>query len=460
MAKKVPEATEQPRERALLVGTEFYGQNDLLSLTDSLDELSLLADTAGLEVVGEITQKLDHPNPNTFIGPGKVEEAKALADEFQAEVILFDEELSPRHLRELERIFGEDVRVLDRTALILDIFAQHASTREGALQVELAQYEYRLPRLTRAWTHLARQAGGGGGRTGSVGGVGLRGPGETQLEVDRRDIRRRIDHLKEELEKVRTHRQQYRQRRKRSRIPMVTLVGYTNAGKSTLLNRLAQANVYVADQLFATLDPTTRRVELPGGHTALFTDTVGFIQKLPTQLVAAFRATLEEISEADLLLHLIDSTHVNAQAQAEAVHQTLVEIEADHIPVLTVLNKIDRLESPENALKALQDFPNSVAISALTGLGIDDFLSAVSEQLFEKFTTLSVRLPYQQGALISQFHELGQVERVEHVRGAVELYGKLPGRLVARYRPFMIGARRKREAPVKDAEEIDDPADE
>jgi GTPase len=460
MVKKIAEPTERPQERALLVGVEFFGQGELLSLADSLAELALLADTAGLDVVLEVTQKLDHPNPNTYIGPGKVEEVKALADEFQAEVILFDEELSPRHLRELERIFGEDIRVLDRTALILDIFAQHASTREGALQVELAQYEYRLPRLTRAWTHLARQAGGGGGRTGSVGGVGLRGPGETQLEVDRRDIRRRIDHLKDELEKVRTHRQQYRQRRKRSRIPLVTLVGYTNAGKSTLLNRLAQADVYVADQLFATLDPTTRRVELPGGHMALFTDTVGFIQKLPTELVAAFRATLEEIAEADLLVHLIDSTHVNARAQAEAVHQTLAEIEADHIPVLTVLNKIDRLEAPENARQALQDFPNSVAISALNGLGVDDFLSAVSEQLFEKFTTISVKLPYQQGALISQFHELGQVERVEHVRGGVELYGKLPGRLVARYRPFMIGARRGRAIPEQGAEIVDQPADE
>src|SRR5512139_2067413 len=376
MAKKEPEPTARPRERAFLVGVEFHGQVDLLSLSESLDELALLADTAGLEVVGLATQKLDHPNSNTFIGPGKVEEVKALADEFQVEVILFDEELSPRHLRELERIFGEDIRILDRTALILDIFAQHASTREGALQVELAQYEYRLPRLTRAWTHLARQAGGGAGRAGSVGGVGLRGPGETQLEVDRRDIRRRIDHLHSELEKVRMHRQQYRQRRKRSQIPVVTLVGYTNAGKSTLLNHLAESDVYVADQLFATLDPTTRRVELPGGHLALFTDTVGFIQKLPTALVAAFRATLEEIGEADLLLHMVDVTHTNARAQADAVLQTLGEIEADHIPVLTVLNKIDRLPNPEKARQAVEGFPNAVAISALKGDGIPELLLA------------------------------------------------------------------------------------
>lgn len=438
MAKKFPEPTAQPREKAFLVGVEIYGKEGLLSVSDSLEELALLADTAGLEVVGMTTQKMERPNPRTFIGLGKVEEVKALVQELQAEVVLFDDELSPRHLRELENIFEGQARILDRTALILDIFAQHAHTREGALQVELAQYEYRLPRLTRAWTHLARQAGGGGGRAGSVGGVGLRGPGETQLEVDRRDIRRRIDHLKDELEKVRTHRQQYRQRRRRSRLPLVTLVGYTNAGKSTLLNRLAGAKVYVADQLFATLDPTTRRVELPGGHQALFTDTVGFIQKLPTTLVAAFRATLEEIAEADLLLHVIDVTHVNAQAQAEAVHLTLKEIQADHIPVLTVLNKIDRLENPAQALAAVHSFPNAVAISALTGLGVENLLKAVSEQLYERFTAVTVFLPYQQGSLISEFHELGQVERVEHLQGGVEIVGRLPGRLLARYQPYLV----------------------
>jgi GTP-binding protein HflX len=436
MAKKVAEPTNRLRERTFLVGVDIRSEDGLLSIDDSLAELALLADTAGLDVVGQATQRLDHPNTQTFIGPGKVEEVHALVEELRAEVVLFDEELSPRHLRELERIFGENVRILDRTALILDIFAQHAGTREGALQVELAQYEYRLPRLTRAWTHLARQAGGGGGRSGSVGGVGLRGPGETQLEVDRRDIRRRISHLKEELEKVRTHRQQYRSRRKRSRIPVTALVGYTNAGKSTLLNYLAEADVYVADQLFATLDPTTRRVELPGGHLALFTDTVGFIQKLPTDLVAAVRATLEEIAEADLLLHVVDITHPNAQAQAESVLQTLAEIEADHIPVVTVLNKIDRLEDPEGARRAVEGFPKAAAVSALTGEGIPDLLKLVSEQLYETFSELTVRLPYQQGSLISLFHEYGQVERVEHVRGGVTIQGRLPGRFLARFQPF------------------------
>jgi GTPase len=436
MAKKRSEPTAPPLERAFMVGVDIYGQEDLLSLEDSLSELALLADTAGLDVIGQTTQKLEHPNPQTFIGPGKVEEIKALGEDLEADIILFDDELSPRHLRNLEQALGANVRVLDRTGLILDIFAQHASTSEGALQVELAQYEYRLPRLTRAWTHLARQAGGGAGRSGSVGGVGLRGPGETQLEVDRREIRRRIDHLKVELEKVRTHRQQYRSRRKQSRIPIVTLVGYTNAGKSTLLNRLTSADVYVADQLFATLDPTTRRVELTGGHLALFTDTVGFIQKLPTALVAAFRATLEEIAEADLLLHVVDITHPNVMAQAKAVHQTLADIEADHVPIVTVINKIDQLTDPDKARQALDVFPKAVAISALSGEGIDDLLNIVEEQLFETYSETMVFLPYQQGALISMFHEHGQVERIEHVHGGVVIQGKLPGRLVARFTPF------------------------
>jgi GTP-binding protein HflX len=437
MSPKLPEPTVRPRERSFLVGVEWRKEDDLLSLEDSLTELALLADTAGLDVVGTATQKLDSPNPKTFIGLGKVEEVKALVEETQAEVVLFDEELSPRHLRELERSFGDNVRLLDRTALILDIFAQHANTREGALQVELAQYEYRLPRLTRAWTHLARQAGGGGGRAGSVGGVGLRGPGETQLEVDRRDIRRRIINLKEQLEKVRTHRKQYRSRRKRSRVPVVALVGYTNAGKSTLLNRLSDADVFVADQLFATLDPTTRRVELPDGNVALFTDTVGFIQKLPTTLVAAFRATLEEIGEADLLLHVVDITHPNARAQAEAVHETLEEIEADHLPILVALNKIDKLQDPERARQALANFPNAVAISALQGEGIEDLLEIVSDNLYENFPAIVVQLPYDEGSLISLFHERGQVERIEHGNGGVEIRGRIPGRLMARFRPYL-----------------------
>lgn len=421
-----------------MVGVEIFKSQRVLSLEDSLAELTRLADTAGFEVVGQVTQKLDHPNPKTFIGPGKVKEVKTLAEELLADVILFDDELSPRHQRELEELMNGDVRVIDRTALILDIFAQHASTREGALQVELAQYEYRLPRLTKAWTHLVRQAGGGGGRTGGTAGVGLRGPGETQLEVDRRDIRRRIAQLKTELEKLRAHRQRHRSRRKEANIPVVSLVGYTNAGKSTLINQLAEAEVYVADQLFATLDPTTRRVLLPDGQQILVTDTVGFIQKLPTMLVAAFRATLEEIAEADLLLHVIDISHPHAMSQVEAVHRTLQEIEAESIPSLPVLNKIDRFEDPDQAFLAMESFSGAVAISALRGDGMDQLLVKVKEKLFESYQSVSVEVPYNKGDLISLFHEEGQVESITNEYEGVLIQGKLPIRLLSKFKEFIV----------------------
>ncbi len=438
MAKRIPQPTRPPRERAFLVGVEIHNNKQLLGLEDSLTELALLADTAGLEVVGQLTQKLDHPHVETYIGPGKVQELRALAEESLTQVIVFDDELSPRHQRELERTLGPNVRVLDRTALILDIFAQHAHTAEGMLQVELAQYEYFLPRLTGQWTHLARQAGGGGGRTGSAGGVGLRGPGETQLEVDRRAIRHRIAHLKRELLKVQAHRMRYRAQRKRARIPTVALVGYTNAGKSTLLNRLSNAQVYVADQLFATLDPTTRRVDLPGSYQTLITDTVGFIQKLPTTLVAAFHATLEEIAEADLLLHVVDISHPNALHQYQAVQQTLDEIGAGHIPAITALNKIDRLSHPEAAQNTVRNYPKAVAISARKGSGLPDLLEMIKQELYETFPRVVVRLPYQQGALISLFHEVGQVERVDHERGGVIIRGRIPGRLAAQFSHWQI----------------------
>ena len=433
MAKRTPQPTNLPRERAFLVGVDLYHQKSFLSLQDSLNELALLSDTSGLEVVGELTQKLDRPHVKTYIGPGKVEELKSLVEETLSQVVIFDDELSPRHQRELQEELGRNVRVLDRTALILDIFAQHAHTSEGMLQVELAQYEYYLPRLTGQWTHLERQAGGGGGRAGSTGGVGLRGPGETQLEVDKRAIRKRISHLKKELEKVRAHRMRYRAQRKRSRIPTVALVGYTNAGKSTLLNRIAKSDVYVADQLFATLDPTTRRVELPGGYQALLTDTVGFIQKLPTTLVESFHATLEEIVEADLLLHVVDISHPNALNQFESVQQTLDELGAHHIPTVTALNKVDQLRDPESARDIVSRFEKAETISALTGDGIKDLLRLIQEELYETYTPIEVRLPYQQGGLISLFHEAGQVERIEHGRGSVLMQGRIPGRLLAQF---------------------------
>lgn len=430
--------TQNKLETAILVGVEIHRQESLLSLDDSLLELGLLAETAGVSIVGEITQKLESPNPRTYLGSGKVEELKILAEELNADLIIFDDELSPRHQRELEEIVSKNVKIIDRTALILDIFAQHANTREGILQVQLAQYEYRLPRLTRAWTHLARQAGGGGGRTGAGGGVGLRGPGETQLEVDRREIRSKVAKLNEELEKVRSHRARYRSQRKKSETPIVALVGYTNAGKSTLLNLLTNAEVYVADQLFATLDPTTRKIKLPNGQYALLSDTVGFIQKLPTTLVAAFRATLEEIAEADLLLHIIDATHSNAGEQANSVLETLNEIGAGDIPIITVLNKLDLLENPDQTLEIKTRFPNTYLISALQNLGLDDLLKAISDELFNATIPIEVFIPYSEGYLISMFNEVGIIEHLTNQEFGAKIRGLIPKRMVRRYQKYFI----------------------
>jgi len=398
---------------------------------ESLAELAQLAHTAGIQVVGQLTQRLERRNPATFIGSGKVGELADLADETVADVVIFDDELSPRHGRELEEALGDEIKVLDRTALILDIFAQHAHTREGALQVELAQYEYRLPRLTRAWAHLARQAGGRAG--GATGGVGVRGPGETQLETDRRVIRRRIAQLKEDLEKVRAHRGRYRARRRREAIPVVSIVGYTNAGKSTLLNALADADVLVENKLFATLDPTTRRVELPGGGAALFTDTVGFIQKLPTQLVAAFRATLEEVAEGDLLVHVLDVTHPHVMRQAEAVRETLEEIGAADKPVVSALNKIDRLPAPDAVVPLMGRFVNSVPISALTGDGLELLLTQVESALEHQMAWLDVHIPYQSGELVDLFHRRGLIEREEHTGMGTHIAGRIPRELVGHF---------------------------
>lgn len=430
---------EQNRERAFLVGVEIKRSRPLLTVEESLAELSLLADTAGAEVVGQIFQRLDRVDSATFIGSGKVQEIKLLVEELEAELVIFDDELSPRHQRELETVFGEDVRLVDRTALILDIFAQHAHSREGQLQVELAQLQYRLPRLTRMWTHLARQAGGRAG--GSSGGVGLRGPGETQLEVDQRIIGQRVTQLKAELEKVRSHRGRYRAQRRQSATPVVAIVGYTNAGKSTLLNTLSNANVLAADKLFATLDPTTRRVKLPSGQQALFTDTVGFIQKLPTMLVAAFRATLEEIAEADLLLHIIDATHPQAAAQAEAVHDTLGELEIDTLPTIVALNKIDQLDDDEkdptdakNQLAELaSNYKTAIPVSALTGKGIDRLLQVIEDSLSANWVAVDVVIPYQQGALTALFHQQGVVEKETHTAAGVRIVGRVPGRLAYRF---------------------------
>ncbi len=415
-------------ERAFLVGVEFKQGRALLPVEESLIELARLADTAGLEVVGEATQRLSQPDSATYIGSGKLEEIHHLVDDLEAGVVLFDDELNPRHQRELEKVFGENVKVLDRTALILDIFAQHAQTAEGQLQVELAQLEYRLPRLTRMWTHLARQAGGRAG--GATGGVGVRGPGEKQIETDRREIQRRISKIKQELETVRQRRSQQRAKRQQTALRVVAVVGYTNAGKSTLLNQLSGADILTADMLFATLDPTTRRVHLPGGREMLFTDTVGFIQKLPTQIVAAFRATLEEINDAHVLLHVVDATHPQAQAQMEAVEDTLAQLEVEHLPIVIALNKIDQLSPAERAtLSALTFSAPAVPVSALTGEGIEELLIVVEAAAEKYMMPLRVHLPYDRGDLLSLFHERGQVDNEEHGVDGVTVLGRLPRRL-------------------------------
>lgn len=417
--------------------------SQVLNLEDSLAELELLAETAGIEVLATLTQNLEAINSRTFIGSGKVEELKLLAEELDVEVILFDEELTPRHQRELEEVLGKSVKIIDRSALILDIFSQHARTREGMLQVELAQLEYRLPRLTRAWTHLARQAGGAAGRTGSTGGVGLRGPGETQLEVDRREIKTRIVRLKEELEKVREHRLRHREHRRKTNVPVVALVGYTNAGKSTLLNTLTNANIYVADKLFATLDPTARQVELTSGQTIVLTDTVGFIQKLPTQLAAAFRATLEEIAEADLLIHVVDVSHPNAAQQKKTVLETLIDIGAGDIPVLTVYNKVDLLSGEELEAARANHENQALFISARNGTGLEALLDAVGRELLTAYTALDVLLPYDQGQLVSVFHEKGHVQSLEHTGKGILISGYIPKEIQAQFTPYLHRANKR-----------------
>jgi GTPase len=424
-------------EKAFLIGVNVRGSRPLLSMTDSLNELALLASTAGMEIVGQATQQMNRIEPSTFIGSGKVEEIRQQVEDIGAQVIVFDDELSPRHQRELETRFGEQIKLLDRSALILDIFAQHAHTREGALQVELAQYEYRLPRLTRQWTHLARQAGGGSARGGS-GGVGLRGPGETQLEVDRREISRKITKLKQELEKVRSHRTRYRQQRVRSGVPVIALVGYTNAGKSTLLNALTGADVYVADQLFATLDPTTRRLDLPSGREVLFTDTVGFIQKLPTTLIAAFRATLEEIAEADLLIHVVDVNHPNVLQHIETVEDTLAEIDVPAIPRILAWNKIDTWEGQLPILAEDTPYNSQVKVSAQKKLGIPELLESIEKGLADAAYTVKLMLPYSEGDLLSYLYNHGNVIHRQDKSEGVAITIQLPSMLYKRFKEYQI----------------------
>lgn len=388
--------------------------------------------------MGKAFQKITQPYPKFFIGPGKVREIAALREELQYDLVIFDDELSPSQTRNLEAELK--VGVLDRTALILDIFAQHASTHEGRIQVELAQYQYLLPRLRRQWTHLERQAGGGGASAGGV--VGLRGPGETQLEIDRRLIDQRVAWLKEQLADVHRHRELYRQRRRRSGTPVIALVGYTNAGKSTLINALTDAGVKAEDQLFATLDPTTRKVMLPGGGEALITDTVGFIQKLPTQLVAAFRATLEEINEADILLHVLDITHHNADEQSQTVLKTLKDLNAGDKPVLTVLNKVDLLdgmtkEEVGRIAEAMGLPSDYVAVSAHKKWGLDELLKRAEDTLGDQMIKLEAFIPYKRNDLVALWHQRGVVDEEDYQEQGTKIVGRLPAPLLRQVESFV-----------------------
>jgi GTP-binding protein HflX len=374
--------TEAKVEQALLVGVGSKVSNHDWSVTDSLEELSYLTKTAGANVVGTLTQKLDAPSPTYYIGKGKIGELISLKEQIPYDTVIFDDELSPRQQRNLEEALG--VKVIDRSALILHIFARKARTHEGKLQVELAQHQYLLPRLIGQWRHLERLGGG----------IGTRGPGESQLETDRRLIYKRINLLQHKIESVRKQRALYRRRRKEIGTPIVALVGYTNAGKSTLFNTLSKASVDVEDRLFSTLDPVTRRLTLPTGQQFLITDTVGFIHKLPPSIIAAFHATLEELDEADLLLHIVDITHKNAANQCLTVEKILSELNLENKPKITVFNKLDLALSSEAELKALTTIPyleeeivlsnESVAlISAAKGWGMDELLNKIACHLRE-----------------------------------------------------------------------------
>jgi GTP-binding protein HflX len=391
-ARKQLHATTDERERAYLVGVQRSAERERWRAESSLQELAELARTAGAEVAGMTLQRLDAPHPATYVGKGKLDEIKSRRGRSEADgggytMVIFDDELSPSQQKNIEDALG--VKVLDRTALILDIFAMRARTKEGRLQVDLAQTEYLLPRLKGQWSHLERL----GGRSGSPGAIGVRGPGETQIETDRRIARRKIQKLKEQIEDIRQQRALYRRRRQRDGIPVIALVGYTNAGKSTLMRALTRdREVFVQDQLFATLDPLTRRVYLDETHPALLTDTVGFIQKLPTQLVAAFRATLEELSDASVLLHVVDMTHPDAAGQAATVEETLRDLGLADKPRITALNKIDLLPGLDGAAadpaetaaimsSSTAGIPDAVLISAERRWGLDELRARLIDVL-------------------------------------------------------------------------------
>ncbi|XP_047091063.1 GTPase HflX-like [Lolium rigidum] len=420
------------QEKTYLVGVECKrAGGDNFSIDESLKELEQLADTAGLTVAGSTYQKLSNPNPRTYIGSGKVAEIRSAIQALDIETVIFDDELSAGQLRNLEKSFGGGVRVCDRTALILDIFNQRAATHEASLQVTLAQMEYQLPRLTKMWTHLERQSGGQ-----------VKGMGEKQIEVDKRILRTQISTLKKELESVRKHRKLYRNRRQSVPIPVVSLVGYTNAGKSTLLNRLTGADVLAEDKLFATLDPTTRRVLMKNGTEFLLTDTVGFIQKLPTMLVAAFRATLEEISESSIIVHLVDISHPLAQQQIDAVDKVLKELDIDSITKLVVWNKIDNTDDPVK-VKEEAEKQGIICISAMNGDGLEEFCNAIQSKLKDSLVPIEAFVPYDKGELLNDIHKVGMVERTEYMENGTFIKAHVPlplARLLTPLRQQVAGA--------------------
>jgi len=416
------------QERALLVGLERPGF-DRWDVADSLAELHELVQSAGAEPVETVTQRRDTPNAATFIGGGKAGELAALCKEKSLNVVVFDDDLSPAQGRNLGEILGPQVKVIDRTELILDIFAQRARTREGKIQVELAQLEYMLPRLTGLWTHLSRQRGGG---------VGTRGPGEQQLEVDRRRVMEKITRLRRDLEEVRKNRRIERSGRQRLHWPVVSLVGYTNTGKSTLLNKLTGAAVLAEDKLFATLDPTTRKFRLPNNQNILLSDTVGFLRKLPHGLVAAFKATLEEVAEADLLLHVVDLSHPQAREQIKAVEVVLEEIGATGKPTVLALNKKDRLDDASPTLEGfLRDFPQAVAISAKFGHNLDALLNEIANQLADRRVRVRLAIPVSKAKTIALIYRSGYVTARSEEDGRVLLEAEIPKVLASELTPFI-----------------------
>ncbi|OZV79276.1 GTPase HflX [Micromonospora echinospora] len=418
-------------ERVVLVGV--WTEGTVTDAENSLTELAALAETAGSQVLEGLIQRRSRPDPATYIGRGKVDDLGAVVLSTGADTVICDGELSPSQLRNLEQ--RTKVKVVDRTALILDIFAQHAKSREGRAQVELAQLEYLLPRL-RGWGEtLSRQTGGSGRGGGAGGGVGVRGPGETKLETDRRRIRHRISRLRREIKAMRTVRQTKRARRSRNAVPAVAIAGYTNAGKSSLLNRLTGAGVLVEDALFATLDPTTRRATAADGRLYTLSDTVGFVRHLPHQIVEAFRSTLEEVADADLVVHVVDGTHPDPEEQVRAVREVLAEVGADRLPELLAVNKIDAADE-ETLLRLKRAWPDAIFVSAHSGRGIEDLRAAVEARLPRPAVEVRAVLPYDRGDLVARVHRQGEVLSTAHLPEGTLLHVRVGAALAAELAPF------------------------